>query len=470
MRSVFRSGLGVRKLPSLAALVFIMGVLLVFSFSTWRLYRDLELSKEQDLQSRLLSVARTIGHQLEGNPPFILMWLENLTEEAEQQSLADYMLTPQYPALVEWLVEIQQLNRLAQIVLMTPRGNVIADSKNEIIPGEPYVFWEVDRLAREEAVDRRESWSPFYRVRGVPYKRVYRTIMTESGMLAILQVSASPDYVGQLEQLRRKVTFQWLLGTALLLLIGLSIFRLFSHVVRMENQAMHSARVEAMGALAGGVAHELRNPLAIIRALAEEVIAEQPPGSRVAENAKDILSETDRLNEMVSHFLSLSRAPRTAATRPLDLVTEISRVVQLMRKGSGARVRFVSELPDTPLLVRSTEQAIRQVLLNLLLNAGEAVQDSGGEVRVTLRERRGSAEIHVIDNGAGIAPRDLPRVFEPFYTSKQMGTGLGLSITRGIIENLGGTITISSEPGRGTDVCVIFPLSRESSEQEEIHG
>jgi signal transduction histidine kinase len=118
-----------------------------------------------------------------------------------------------------------------------------------------------------------------------------------------------------------------------------------------------------------------------------------------------------------------------------------------------------TELPAAPVYVRADSRALRQVFLNLLLNARDALPGDGGEVRVTLRERRGSAEIHVIDTGCGIPAREIARVFEPFYSTKRMGTGLGLPITRSIVENLGGEMAITSNPGKGTDVCVILPAT-----------
>ena len=161
---------------------------------------------------------------------------------------------------------------------------------------------------------------------------------------------------------------------------------------------------------------------------------------------------------MVAQFLSLSRPPDAHGTALVELGAEIARVTQLVRKGTADdRVRIETDLPDNPVLVRADERALRQVFLNLLINANEAMDGRTGTIRVGLRERRGRAEVTVADTGHGIAPRDLARVFEPFFTTKRMGTGLGLALTRGIVDNLGGSIRIQSEPGRGTEVVVALP-------------
>jgi signal transduction histidine kinase len=137
---------------------------------------------------------------------------------------------------------------------------------------------------------------------------------------------------------------------------------------------------------------------------------------------------------------------------------EISRVLQLMRKGDGQSVAFVEDLAPDPVFVLADEHALRQLFLNLLINAREAVAEAASpEIRVQLKARRGEAEIHILDNGRGIASQDLARIFDPFFTTKSMGTGLGLAICRGISENLGGTISVTSKVGEGTEVVVQLP-------------
>src|SRR5688500_14011079 len=129
--------------------------------------------------------------------------------------------------------------------------------------------------------------------------------MSGDSVVGLLQASISRDYLQEMRSVRSKAMSLCLACSALLLLLGIWLYRVFRYLVRLEHSAMQGARVEAMGALAGGVAHELRNPLAIIRALSEEIASEQPQESRSAQNARDIVSETQRLGELVNHFLSL---------------------------------------------------------------------------------------------------------------------------------------------------------------------
>ena len=450
---------GVRHgIPPLAVLIFLVGLVFLFNFPLWRMLRVMERSMQAMLAERLRWSAQLVLNELKvgDRPPAILEMTQGLERDTEVEILEAFVDTTTYRSMLDRLIALQGMNGLAQAALITSSGIVVADSTGKSRPGENSRFIDIDRRQIAEARLGKASATALYRLDGTPYKRLYLPVVQDNSVIGIVQVAISPDYLSELDALRRRVWVQSLVGSAILLLVGASIWSLFNYLVKLEQKAMQGARVEAMGALAGGVAHELRNPLSIIRVLAEEAAAESPPGSRAAENARDIVGEVERLGDMVTHFLSLSRPPEEGGARPVDIGAEIPRVTQLLGRGEGVRIRFAVDVPDEPLFVRGDERALRQVFLNLLLNAREAVGDDG-EVRVTLRARRGEAEVHVIDNGRGIEPRDAARVFEPFFTTKPAGTGLGLAITKGIAENLGGSVSIESKPGRGTDVCVILP-------------
>ncbi|MBX7246944.1 MAG: hypothetical protein K1X53_15715 [Candidatus Sumerlaeaceae bacterium] len=453
-----------RRVPSLAALMFVVIVLLVLYLSVWVLLRQFETSKERDVSERLELVARMISKDLlQGGPTFILVALKDLSAEEMTQRLQAFADTSTYDQLASLLNRRQRDFKLAQVAVLTTNSLVVADGSFTTPPGDPYVYRDIDADCIAKARANLTGESRLYYIYDEPYKRVYLPLYKENEIAGILQVSVSPDYIGAITEMRRRVLFNSLLVSALLVLIGVSIWRMFQHMIQAERSALQGARVEAMGALAGGVAHELRNPLMIIRALSEEIASEQRPDSQSARNANEIIGEIERLNEMVTQFLSLSRPAEGARIDEVSVNDSIARVVALMRKGAPDGVSFVDELPLEQLYLQADERALRQVLINLLINARDALKNGRGEVRVTLRERRGMAEIHVVDNGHGISPKALARAFEPFFTTKSAGTGLGLAISRGIVENMGGTIEITSTPGRGTDVEIRLPLTADQA-------
>jgi signal transduction histidine kinase len=449
-----------RGVPPLAALTFIVVVLLVFNLSNWRMMRLLEESKEEDLGRRLRSVSSLITQNLAvPEIPAILRNL-NLQGPDEQSATLDaYPDSPEYESLAARLARSKAGSGLAQVLLLTPAGNVVADSNYRFLTGEPLPF-AIDSQFLQEAVKGNRATTPLYAWEGEHFQRDYQPLIDDTGTtIGVVMGSISADYLASMQQVRSQVLRLWLLSSIFLVLLGVWLYRTFRYVANLERRALQKVRIEAMGALAGGVAHELRNPLAIIRALAEEVEADQPALNRSTENARDIIAETQRLSDLISHFLSLSRSPEPSEGHRIELNEEVERVVQLMRKSAPETIQFITDLPAERLAVNGDDRAVRQLLLNLMVNARVAFGDKTGLVEITLRERRHMAELRIKDTGPGITKKDLSRVFEPFYTTRATGTGLGLAISRGIAENLGGQLILESLPGKGTPAVVLVPLA-----------
>lgn len=460
-RAALLEGTFRRGMPSFVAMLLVIGVLFVFNLSTLRLLWLFEASKENDLARQLVAVGRTILRDLRRPAlPAILELLAGASEENAAQALENFAETAAYGRLADELAEVQRANDLRELVLLTPHGLVVAEGTRREAPGTAYVFRETDREPLARAAQGAVAAMRLYPIGDTYYKRVYLPIVSDGRVVGILGLSASADYFASLRELQRRVHFQMALSSVLLGLLVFFLYRFLAYLLEAEKRALHLARVEAMGALAGGLAHELRNPLSIMRMLCEEILREQPPQTRAAENARELIGEIERLNSLVSHFLSLSKPPEQGQSDPVALDREIEQVAELVRKSGSGTLRLHVEMASRPVLVAADPRALRQVLLNLLLNAREAVEAAGGgEVTLTLTERRGMAELHVRDTGVGMTPEVLARAFDPFFTTKPTGSGLGLAITRSIVENLGGNIAVQSVPGQGTDVCVRLPIA-----------
>ncbi len=238
--------------------------------------------------------------------------------------------------------------------------------------------------------------------------------------------------------------------------------------VGLEKQIQRSERLAAVGQLAAGVAHEIGTPLNVISASAEFLMAGQK-GSESAE-LKTIVSEVDRITSLVKRLMSLARQPEAARER-VELGNVILDVLVLLRSQlERAQIVVVQEVDDDIPTILASRDEIVQVVLNLVINAWHAMPDGGRlSVRVTAPEAEHGREgddsrpmlsFVVEDTGTGIASDDLERVFEPFYTTKDVGqgTGLGLSIVHRIVEDHGGRITVRSEPGHGTVFEILLPI------------
>lgn len=227
----------------------------------------------------------------------------------------------------------------------------------------------------------------------------------------------------------------------------------------MESKLRQAQRLSALGNLAAGVAHDVRNPLNAIKLLSSHALdsmdgdararAEKPLGT--------IRKEVDRLEEIVSSFLSLARE-RSLEPVPCRVDELLEECVRLFKQDAEARgVRLTMELRagDTTLLLDPKQ--FNRAVLNVLLNALEACP-AKGRVRLFSRASDHDCQIEIRDDGPGMEKETLERVFDPYYTTKPGGTGLGLSITRGIIEEHGGAVEMTSTPGQGVQVLMTLPL------------
>jgi two-component system sensor histidine kinase PilS (NtrC family) len=237
-------------------------------------------------------------------------------------------------------------------------------------------------------------------------------------------------------------------------------FQDLTELRRMEAQVKRAERLAAIGQMAAGVAHEIRNPLASISG-SIELLRKTPqldPDSGAL--MEIVLREVERLNRLITDLLDYAR-PRPRVPVPLELgglLDETVRVFAQDRTAPGVTARYVPPAEGGEVQVVADPGQVRQVLWNLLRNAAEAMPD-GGEVVVALRRGDGHAEFDVVDTGQGIAPSDQERLFEPFFTTKTRGSGLGLAMVHRIVTEHGGSVSVDSSPGRGARFSVRLPYT-----------
>lgn len=255
-------------------------------------------------------------------------------------------------------------------------------------------------------------------------------------------------------------------------------------VAEKSKELIRSERLASVGYLAAGVAHEINNPLGIISGYAEYALAEKARGGAVATDIEGTLrvirDEAFRCKDITGKLLSLAR-PGSSQRQRVNLADVAENVVSVLAGLRGFKERKISVRAETsePPVVNAVEGEMKQVLMNLLLNALEATDDCDGEVRVTVsrgRELPGGHEavmLVVSDNGRGMTPETLERVFEPFFSerrprdpasSPRPGTGLGLSITHAIVQSHGGRISAQSDGlGRGSRFVIELPSAQSES-------
>ena len=239
-----------------------------------------------------------------------------------------------------------------------------------------------------------------------------------------------------------------------------------AQVKAIQSQLIQSEKLAAIGKLAAGVAHEINNPLTGILTNSSLMLQDLGPEDPRREDLQIIVDETLRCRKIVKGLLDFARQ-----TAPLKQAVDLNQVVEdvlnLVKNQAAFRnITFTTELAGGLPTVLADKDQMRQVVLNIVLNAGEAVP-GGGEIRViTQLDRADHVCLTISDNGPGIPDTIKSRLFEPFFTTKSTGTGLGLAIAYGIMERHRGTIDILSSPGQGTTIRLCLPTdSKEEHDQ-----
>ncbi len=237
--------------------------------------------------------------------------------------------------------------------------------------------------------------------------------------------------------------------------------RLATRYVELRRRARVTERLAELGTLTGGLAHEIKNPLSTVQLnlqlLAEDVSPDNPAYSRIANRLKTVQKETSRLRDILEDFLRFA-GKIELDPKPADLKLLLEELVDFFTPQAAVqKARLRLKTPDGPLIAPIDAKLIQQAILNLLINALQAMPD-GGELILGLAQRDGSAIIDVIDTGKGIPPEAIEKIFQAYYTSKKGGTGLGLAMARRIVQEHGGMLTVTSAVGKGSDFTIRLPL------------
>jgi signal transduction histidine kinase len=247
-----------------------------------------------------------------------------------------------------------------------------------------------------------------------------------------------------------------------------------AHARELETQLHQAEKGAVVGRLAAAIAHEIRNPLNYINltldhlrsALAPEDPAKRETFQHLADQLK---AEVARINRHITDFLKYSR-PSSLELQRVNLRSEVEDAlrmieVQAAENGIETHVEQKGVLPS----VMADKEMLRSLFTNLLINGLEAIDGGGGNIVIKLSEEEGHrARVEISDTGRGIAPEDISKLFEPYYSTKETGTGLGLAIVKKAIEDHGGTIGVSSKPGSGTTFTITLPIRPRDKAQEAM--
>lgn len=247
-----------------------------------------------------------------------------------------------------------------------------------------------------------------------------------------------------------------------LLLVLLTLRILSDRAQRSVQRALEASmrrteQLETVSQMAASVAHEVRNPMTSVQGFLQLMSREIHPEHAHAMYLKVMEEDLKRISTIITEYLNVSRITG-GMLEEVELCPLLHNTCALLQSEANLRgIALTLDLPQDSLSITIEPNGLKQVLINLARNAMEAIGEDNGAVTLSLEDKGDTVCLKVKDTGPGISARDLPRIFNPFYTTKATGTGLGLAISKRIIEEGGGTMTVQTEEGRGTTFFLHLP-------------
>lgn len=425
-------------------------VLVAYNFAGWVFLTQFEENLDNELGRRLKAVAGIVSTLLERELP-----QNEIVNELPQTpgALLLYRVT---------LSEIRRENQLQAIYIVTPDYRaIISEPEGNFATGDMIAYLREDSTEFVAALNDSAAYSRLHDISGNKFKSGYAPVKNlVDEIIAVVVIEASANFFSVLDKFQNGLFLGIFLSVIVVLLYGVFIAWAVTYFVRLQESARQNERLAAMGQMAATVAHEIRNPLGIIKSTAEVLRDLVQPNGKQKELLEFIPSEVDRLNRLVSDFLTFARDKKLNLERR-NIVETIGKAVSDIRQecqDSAVEITYSSEAEQ--ILVEHNPDGIRQVILNLVMNAIQAMNNSGCvKINITQNIKRGrkNVQVGVLDNGPGVdgAP---DKIFEPFFTTKISGSGLGLSVTKQIIEKHGGTMEAANLTNGGLGVYFTLPL------------
>lgn len=427
-----------------AALAYVV-VIAVVSAGLLGLYRASRERLDEALGERLLGVASTLSVMVDSDQVF-------------NYTIGDSTAAIYLEILSADFISLSRQGDLAEISLCDTDGKVLASSSPSLSLGQINSFWDLDSASVGQALTGSKATSPLYKLQSTYQKSAHAPVIQDDlyggrFVVGVLTVSGSPDFFDALSKLKMAALMTASLVVALLVLMGLLLHRINLALQRSRQSLQKQESLAAMGRMTAGIAHEIRNPLGIIRGAGQHLQRVLKNAGIADEVADFIPDEVDRLDGILGGYLEFGgKTGTTPEVLDMGVVARRS-VAHLEDSLQDNAISLDLDLPEG-IRVLGNSGRLQQVLLNLILNSRDAMKD-GGRIEVVLSPKDGLARLQILDQGVGLEVSDSDKLFEPFFTTKEKGSGLGLATCRQIVEEWGGTISLNNRPDRSGAIAEI---------------
>jgi len=444
-----------RKRQVLVGLVFSALFLVLLNAGAWLRYVQTKARFEALHGQRLLAVARTTAQGL-GYSELQLLHSPRMPETWEVQHR---------------LEKIGAANDLGALFVVDGGGAVLLDTRTPAAAGGRFTHLGPDTTACRHALNGHEALGELHRIAGELFRvaAVPIWITTSTGdrdIGAALGVDAAASYLSVLDSQRRSLLFFGFASLLGLVAVVGGLARSVTALIRAQDALREAEQLSVIGRLAPAIAHEIRNPLEIIKGSADVIRRKYGASADIDELFTFIPAEVSRIDRLIAGFLSLAR-PLALSIEAVDAVELVRRVVVgLQARFEESAIDCHIESPDGLPRVAADPDRLQQVVLNLVVNAAASLESQNPNQERQLRivatactlHGRDAIELAVEDNGPGIAKEHRVRIFEPFFTTRgAKGTGLGLAVTRRIVRDHGGEIELDESCEGGARFSVRLP-------------
>jgi signal transduction histidine kinase len=427
----------------------IVVITLLFLSINWYYYNKIRSALDDEFSIRLRALASLAAASVDPGR------VETLSPELAGFSSEDSSIATLDALTIEYDLASIQVLREDGIVLLTTRPDLFP-------PGELYPLWNMDYGEIIGALDGTPSSTGLYQSPGGGYSKAgYAPVPSAPGKTSIVVAAeANADFLQGMNGLRALLIVATTISLTGLALFVWLVSKATGSLIRTRESLMHAETLASMGRMAAGIAHEVRNPLFIMRSSAENLRKKHPGDAEKIDEF--IIDEIDRLNGILTDYLLFARNETTSVVET-DLVRLLDRSIRLVGDPDHAgKVTIETQFDVATAPFKGEEKKLQQVFLNLLLNAIQAMEGCG-ILRVSLSRSRSGYTLGFDDTGPGIPERDIEKVFEPFYTTRPSGSGLGLAIARRVVEDHKGKINITASRYGGTIVSIKLPVDRAGS-------